>query len=99
MLLATNDAEMEKALAATEIYPANLVYAGSDGTINFIRPGRLPIRPAGYDGSKPMDGNSSAGAWLGVRKLGELLRLKDPAQGFLTNSNVSPDMYRLRSAS
>ena len=92
MLLATNDAEMDTALAETEIYPANLVYSGSDGTINYIRPGRLPIRPAGYDGSKPVDGNTSAGAWLGVRKLGELLRLKDPKQGFLTNSNVSPDM-------
>lgn len=92
MLLATNDAEMERALASTEIYPANLIYAGSDGTINYIRPGRLPIRPAGYDGSKPVDGNTSAGAWVGVRALGELLRLKNPSQGFLTNSNVSPDM-------
>ncbi len=92
MLLATGEAEMEKALAATEIYPANLVYAGSDGSINYIRPGRLPIRPAGYDGSKPVDGNTSAGAWLGVRGLEELLRLKNPPQGFLTNSNVSPDM-------
>ncbi|MGE0556163.1 MAG: penicillin acylase family protein [Gemmatimonadales bacterium] len=92
MLLATNAAEMDSALAATEIYPANLVYAGSDGSIDYIRPGRLPIRPAGYDGTKPVDGNTSAGAWLGVRGLNELLRLKDPAQGYLTNSNVSPDM-------
>ena len=92
MLLATTDAEMEKALAATEIYPANLIYAGSDGTINYIRPGRLPIRPAGLDGSTPVDGNSSAGAWLGIRRLEELLRVKNPPQGYLTNSNVSPDM-------
>jgi acyl-homoserine-lactone acylase len=92
MLLATNETEMDKALAATEIYPANLVYSGSDGSINYIRPGRLPIRPAGYDGSKPVDGNTSAGAWTGIRKLGELLRLKNPAQGFFSNSNVSPDM-------
>ncbi|MFN0181567.1 MAG: penicillin acylase family protein [Gemmatimonadales bacterium] len=92
MLLATGEAEMEKALAATEIYPANLVYAGSDGSINYIRPGRIPIRPVGYDGSKPVDGNTSAGAWIGVRALKELLRVKNPAQGYLTNSNVSPDM-------
>ena len=92
MLLATNDAEMEAALAATEIYPANLIYAGSDGSINYIRPGRLPIRPPGYDGSKPVDGNSSAGDWIGVRGLPELLRLRNPAQGYLSNSNVSPDM-------
>jgi acyl-homoserine-lactone acylase len=92
MLLATNETEMDKALAATEIYPANLVYSSSDGSINYIRPGRIPIRPAGYDGSKPVDGNFSAGAWVGLRKLGELLRLKNPAQGFLSNSNVSPDM-------
>jgi acyl-homoserine lactone acylase PvdQ len=92
MLLATGEAEMEKALAAREIYPANLVYAGSDGSINYIRPGRIPIRPKGYDGSKPVDGNTSAGAWIGVRGLAELLRVKNPAQGYLTNSNVSPDM-------
>ena len=92
MLLATNDAEMDSALAEREIYPANLVYAGSDGTINFIRPGRIPIRPAGYDGIKSVNGNTSAGAWQGLRELKELLRLKNPAQGFLTNSNVSPDM-------
>ena len=92
MLLATNEAEMDSALAAREIYPANLVYSGSDGSINYIRPGRIPIRPTGYDGSKPVDGNTSAGAWLGLRKLDELLRLKNPAQGYLSNSNVSPDM-------
>jgi acyl-homoserine lactone acylase PvdQ len=92
MLLATNEAEMDKALAEREIYPANLVYSGSDGSINYIRPGRIPVRPAGYDGSKPVDGNTSAGAWLGIRDLEELLRLKNPAQGFLANSNVSPDM-------
>jgi acyl-homoserine lactone acylase PvdQ len=92
MLLATGEAEMEKALAEREIYPANLIYAGSDGSINYIRPGRIPIRPAGYDGSKPVDGNTSAAAWTGLRGLQELLRLKNPAQGYLTNSNVSPDM-------
>jgi acyl-homoserine lactone acylase PvdQ len=92
MLLATGEAEMEKALAATEIYPANLIYASSDGSINYIRPGRIPIRPAGFDGSKAVDGNTSAGAWIGVRRLGELLRLKNPAPGYLSNSNVSPDM-------
>jgi acyl-homoserine lactone acylase PvdQ len=39
-----------------------------------------------------VDGNTSAGAWRGLRELGELLRLKNPAQGYLSNSNVSPDM-------
>ncbi len=92
MLLATNDAEMEDALAQREIYPANLVYAGSDGSINYIRPGRIPIRPEGFDGVRPVDGNTSAGAWLGIRGLDEVLRLKRPSQSYLTNSNVSPDM-------
>jgi acyl-homoserine lactone acylase PvdQ len=92
MLLASNDAEMEEALAQREIYPANLVYSGSDGSINYIRPGRIPIRPEGFDGVKPVDGNTSAGAWLGLRVLDEILRLKRPTQGYLTNSNVSPDM-------
>jgi hypothetical protein len=31
------------------LYPANLILAGRDGTLLYIRPGRLPKRPDGMD--------------------------------------------------
>ena len=92
MALAETHAQMQAALAAREIYPANLIYAGADGGIHYIRPGRLPIRPAGHDGLEPVNGNASAGAWLGVHPLEDLVRISNPSQQYLVNNNVSPDM-------
>ncbi len=92
MFLATDKASMRKALEAREIYPANLIYAGADGSIAYIRPGRIPRRPKGSDGSKLVNGNSSAGEWKGIHALEDLVQIEDPVQGYLANNNVSPDM-------
>jgi len=95
MLLATDHQSMRKALAAVEIYPANLVYAGSDGSITYIRPGRIPIRPEGSDGLQPVDGNTSTGAWRGIHPVDDLVQVTNPPQKYLVNNNVSPDtMFR-----
>jgi len=45
MLLANDAASMREAMSAVEIYPANLIYAGSDGSITYIRPGSLSTLP------------------------------------------------------
>jgi acyl-homoserine-lactone acylase len=95
MFLATDHESMREALAAVEIYPANLVYAGSDGSITYIRPGRIPIRPEGSDGLQPVDGNTSAGAWRGIHQVDDLVQVTNPSQKYLVNNNVSPDrMFR-----
>ncbi|HWK50128.1 MAG TPA: penicillin acylase family protein, partial [Steroidobacter sp.] len=94
MALARDRGELTRALADREIYPANLVAAGRDGTLLYIRPGRIPMRKAGVDPEQILDGNRSATAWRGVHSYSELLKLVDPPQGFISNSNVSPDrMY------
>jgi acyl-homoserine lactone acylase PvdQ len=94
MARARNRGELTRALGEREIYPANLVVAGRDGTLLYIRPGRIPVRKPGVDPERILDGNRSTTAWRGVHSYSELLKLIDPPQGYLSNSNVSPDrMY------
>jgi len=92
MAKARSRAQLESALAQRDAYPANLVIGGADGTIMYIRPGRIPVRAAGLDFRRTLDGNHSSTAWLGVHSYAEALKIIDPPQGFVANSNVSPDM-------
>jgi acyl-homoserine-lactone acylase len=92
MAKARNLAQLESALAQRDAYPANLVIGGADGTIMYIRPGRIPVRAAGLDFRRTLDGNHSSSAWHGVHGYAEALKIVDPPQGFVANSNVSPDM-------
>jgi acyl-homoserine lactone acylase PvdQ len=87
--------ELESVLAQRDAYPANMVIGGADGTIMYIRPGRIPIRAPGVDAHRTIDGNISATAWRGVHRYANLLKLINPPQGWVGNSNISPDMmYR-----
>jgi acyl-homoserine lactone acylase PvdQ len=92
MAKARSRAQLERALAQRDAYPANLVIGGADGTIMYIRPGRIPVRAAGLDVRRTLDGNHSSTAWRGVHTYAEALKLINPPQGFIANSNVSPDM-------
>ncbi|HEY6619628.1 MAG TPA: penicillin acylase family protein [Steroidobacteraceae bacterium] len=92
MAKARSRSQLESALAQRDAYPANLVIGGADGTIMYLRPGRIPVRPAGLDFRRTLDGNHSSTAWRGVHSYAETLKLIDPPQGFVANSNVSPDM-------
>jgi acyl-homoserine-lactone acylase len=89
---ARNRRELESALAQRDAYPANLLIGGADGTIMYIRPGRIPIRAPGIDVAHTQDGNHSSSAWRGIHSYDDALKLIDPPQGYLSNSNVSPDM-------
>ncbi|MGY8985972.1 MAG: penicillin acylase family protein [Sphingomonadales bacterium] len=91
ILLAKNEEDMRAALSKREIYEANLLYAGKDGSIDYIRPGRIPIRPEGFKKNLPVDGNYSEGAWLGIHPLEDLVQVKNPKQRYLVNNNVSPE--------
>lgn len=94
MATARTRAELEAALEQRNIYPANLIIGGADGTIMYIRPGRVPIRAPGLDVRRTLDGNTSATAWRGVYSYAQVLKLINPPQGYISNSNVSPDsMY------
>ena len=84
--------QLETVLAQRDAYPGNMIIGGADGTIMYIRPARVPIRPAGVDVRNTLDGNTSATAWLGILPYSQMLKLIDPAQGYVSNSNVNPDM-------
>ncbi|MEO8313636.1 MAG: penicillin acylase family protein [Pseudomonadota bacterium] len=92
MAKATTRAELEKALASGDLYPANLLIGGADGTTMFVRPGGIPIRAKGVDARGTLDGNTSATAWLGIHPWRDMLKLINPPAGYIANTNVSPDV-------
>jgi acyl-homoserine-lactone acylase len=92
MAKARSRAELEAALAPLDAYPANLVIGGADGTIMYLRPGRIPIRAAGVNPRHTLDGNHSTTAWLGIHRYADSLKIVNPPQGYIANTNVSPDM-------
>lgn len=92
MLRAKDWPAIRIALARRDIYPANIILAGSDGSILYIRPGRTPERALGADPRATVDGSTSATAWRGIYPLDRLVQTFNPLQGYLTNENVSPDM-------
>lgn len=91
MATARNRRALVGALSQREIYPANLVVGGTDGTVLYIRPGRIAERKPGVDASAILAGNSSATEWQGIHDYASLLKIVDPPQGYVSNSNVSPD--------
>jgi acyl-homoserine-lactone acylase len=94
MAHARTRAELKAALQPMQMYPANLMIGGADGTLLYIRPGRVPKRPAGVELTLPIDGNSSRAAWQGFVSYEESVHLENPAQDYIANDNVSPDsMY------
>jgi acyl-homoserine lactone acylase PvdQ len=92
MATAHSRPQFEAALAQLDAYPANLVIGGADGTIMFIRPGRIPIRAPGIDPKHTLDGNHSTTAWRGIHSYADAIKLINPPEGYLANTNVSPDM-------
>jgi len=90
--LARNVAELLAAQEMVEMFSANFMAADADGNILYVRTGRVPIRPAGYDWTKPVPGNTSKTAWQGIHPLEDLVHIKNPVQGYMQCNNVAPDM-------
>jgi acyl-homoserine-lactone acylase len=91
MVTARNLEEMKKALGLLQLMEQNIMVATVDGDIYYLRNGRVPIRPPGFDWKKPVPGNRSASQWRGVHPLEDLIQLTNPWQGYLQNCNVSPE--------
>ncbi len=82
---------MKKALAMLQLMQQNIMVATVDGDIFYLRNGRVPIRPKGFDWSHPVPGNTAASEWLGIHEIGDLLQSLNPWQGYMQNCNVSPE--------
>ncbi|MFC0222181.1 penicillin acylase family protein [Nocardioides zeicaulis] len=78
-----------RAAAADFSVPAqNLVYADREGHIGYQSPGRIPIRPAGNDGTMPVEGWVSANDWTGDHvPFDGLPSVLDPEEGFIATAN------------
>src|SRR5262249_61640707 len=58
MATAHNLREMKQALAMRQLMEQNVMVATVDGDIFYLRNGRVPIRPAGYDWRRPVPGST-----------------------------------------
>ena len=81
-----------KALEVRQIMPQNVMVADTGGNIYYQRTGRVPIRPDGYDWTRPVDGSTSATEWQGIHPIGDLMSLLNPEQGYMQNCNIGPDV-------
>jgi acetyl esterase/lipase len=81
---------MTQALGMLQLMEQNIMVGTVDGDIFYVRNGRVPIRPAGFDYKRAMPGNTSKAEWLGIHKFEDLVQILNPPQGYMQNCNVSP---------
>ncbi len=86
------DLVTESYRAMNQLMEQNVMYADVEGNIRYIRTGRVPIRPAGYDFSRPVPGDTSRSEWLGLHPMNDLVQVLNPPEGYLQNCNIGPDM-------
>jgi acyl-homoserine lactone acylase PvdQ len=68
----------------------NTIYADADGTIAYFHSNFIPKRDTKLDWTKPVDGSDPATEWNGVLSIDETPGLKNPAGGWLYNTNNWP---------
>jgi len=90
--LAKNVAEVKNSVKILGMFPQNLMFGDSEGSSYYVRLGKTPKRPSGYDWNKPVPGNTSETAWLGIHPVEDLVQIEDPPQGYMQNCNIAPDM-------
>ncbi|MEP7272188.1 MAG: penicillin acylase family protein [Acidobacteriota bacterium] len=86
-----------KAMEGGRVMPQNVMIADTSGNIYYQRTGHVPVRPAGYDWAKPVDGSTSKTEWLGMHKTTDLLSILNPVQGYMQNCNTPPDVMMVGS--
>ena len=89
MARATNRTEWESAFSRLQLPMFNAVFADDSGEILYVSNGLFPVRPRGdaefWDGA--VDGSDPSLLWSEYQPYGRLLRVADPASGFVQNSN------------
>jgi acyl-homoserine lactone acylase PvdQ len=90
MMQARNLKEMKQALSRLELMAQNVMVGTVEGDIYYLRNGRVPIRAAGVDPSRPVPGNTSATEWRGIHPLEDLVQITNPPTGWMQNCNISP---------
>lgn len=91
MMTARDLAAFDAALGMNELMEQNVMYADVAGNIRYVRTGRVPVRPPGFDFGRPVPGDTSRSEWKGIHPLKDLVQVLNPPTGYLQNCNVSPD--------
>ncbi len=68
----------------------NFVYADVDGNIGLQIPGRVPLRPAGDDGRRAVEGATGEHDWTGYIPFDEMPALANPPDGLIVTANNNP---------
>lgn len=89
MCLAKNGDEFYQIAGMLQLMDQNLMFADRDGNIQYVRNGRTPIRPDGFDWNAPVPA-SEASMWKGIHPIADLVQIKNPEQGYMQNCNISP---------
>jgi acyl-homoserine-lactone acylase len=90
LMNARNLGEARRALAMLQLMPQNVMIGTVDGDIYYVRNGRVPVRPAGCDPSRPLPGSGGACEWQGLHPFEDLVQIANPPQGYMQNCNISP---------
>ncbi|MFQ5808123.1 MAG: penicillin acylase family protein [Armatimonadota bacterium] len=88
---ARNIKEFKAAVGLCQFMAQNVMYADVEGNILYIRTGRVPVRPDGFDWSRPVPGNTSASEWQELHPQSDLIQMLNPPAGWMQNCNVDPD--------
>ncbi|MCL4692016.1 MAG: penicillin acylase family protein [Candidatus Hydrogenedentes bacterium] len=89
MLTATTAEEFHSAIAMNEFMEQNLMYADREGNIGYVRAGKTPVRPAGYDWNAPVPATAET-IWTEIHPIDDLVSIVNPPQGYMQNCNISP---------
>ncbi|MBI1927382.1 penicillin acylase family protein [Candidatus Poribacteria bacterium] len=94
---ARNLGDLLVALSLREWMPSNVMYGDVYGNIYYQRTGLVPIRPEGYDGSRPIPGDTSKTEWIGFHDTQDLVQILNPPAGWMQNCNVLPEFMTEKS--
>ena len=68
----------------------NTIFASADGDIAYFHGNFIPKRDDRFDWTRPVDGSDPATDWKGLLSIDETPGLRNPASGWLYNSNNWP---------
>ncbi len=85
-----NYAEFVKVMDLRANSSNNTVYADRDGTIAYFHGNFVPRRDPRFDYSLPVDGSLRATDWQGLHAVKDIIQLRNPANGWLQNTNNWP---------
>jgi acyl-homoserine lactone acylase PvdQ len=68
----------------------NTVFADNKGTIAYWHGNFIPKRDTRFNWNAPVDGSDPDTDWKGLHSIGEIIQLRNPANGWLQNCNSTP---------